>query len=491
MYRKLRLIGYQKSNIFVYYDNGQPLDLDNLDGDNSHATGSDVTAAATEAAIRAKISSLCATLDPERNNLFVYTSNHGDDDGALFLWDFDNNGKLDGNEKYSPAELGADTKNCRVCRLFMILDQCFSGAFATIAGDGFHSNTTIYTAAKADESSWDRQYLDAWEDLDVAGLTMNQLHQAVLDSGKIGYGGMYTSTPVKAEGFAGNGDTYLNFCWDEMCHVDWDTAMDPNQSTRDVTFKVCNKSMEPHTYDLAFQGLPQGSSGGQCQIDGPTSFTVLDPTPISIQPLACALVRVRITRPAGLTGKVACYDIMATNRETGNSTSCSGSLYGVSDFGVVRLGDERRALIGRSVAVLFQVTNRTNPTGLFSYEFDTMPSTQGSTERVVSLDGLSPGTRVSRTVQISLGQTATLGVQAHFVAHRPFAFQDVQLFWDFDSNGTKDPVESVGLQSVSDADMQIPTLSGWGMAVLVVLLLLGFLFLQARHAKTKAEAARN
>jgi len=205
MYTILLSQGYPKNNIFVYYADGASLDLDNADGDNDDSTGSDVNDSADESTIRTKLQELCDTLHPVEDYLFVYVSDHGSGDGSICLWDFDDDG-LDADEKYSPAEMDVDTEDCQVCRLFMLHDQCFSGAFLPLATDGNHDNTTVYAAATASESSWGREYLDWWENLDHEYTTLEDLHQDVVDNGTL------TSTPGKSEVAETNDQVLLGDC---------------------------------------------------------------------------------------------------------------------------------------------------------------------------------------------------------------------------------------------------------------------------------------
>ncbi|MBP1641764.1 MAG: hypothetical protein H6Q03_433 [Acidobacteria bacterium] len=205
MYQILRGAGYPKAQISVYYADGASLDLDNADGDNSDATGNDVTAGADEGTIRARIQQLCDDLDPRRDILFTYFSNHGADDDGVCLWDGNNNG-LQAGELYSPAELAADTADCAVCRHFMIHDQCFAGDFLPMAGDGQHANLAVYAAASATEVSWGREYLDRWEDNDATTTEINDMHDDVVANGNL------NSTPGMAEGTPGLGDVLIGRC---------------------------------------------------------------------------------------------------------------------------------------------------------------------------------------------------------------------------------------------------------------------------------------
>lgn len=205
MYQILRGAGYAKSRIFVYYADGSSLDLDNADKDNDDATGGDLTGAADEASIRARIQDLCGSLDPNKDILLTYFSNHGSDDDGVCLWDTDNNG-LQASELYSPAELAADTADCEVCRHMMIHDQCYAGDFLPLASDGDHANLVVYAAAGATESSWGRQYMAQWEQNDPGTTTVNAMHQDVVSNGNL------TSTPGMAEGKVNIGNALLGDC---------------------------------------------------------------------------------------------------------------------------------------------------------------------------------------------------------------------------------------------------------------------------------------
>jgi hypothetical protein len=105
MYKKLRECGYPENHIFTFYTNNPVLDLDRRDGDN------DIDGSATKANVSNKIKDLCKTLDKDRDVLFIYTTGHGSKDGPLLLR---------GGE-YTPTELAADTKDCKVCRLYIVM----------------------------------------------------------------------------------------------------------------------------------------------------------------------------------------------------------------------------------------------------------------------------------------------------------------------------------------------------------------------------------
>ena len=195
MYKKLRACGYPKANISVYYLAGDSLDLD---GDGL----SDVAGSATKGVFRPKLQGLCANLNPLTDVLLIYTTNHGAKNQGLCL-------PLDKGKGvyYTPAEFASDTKNCKACRIFVIMDQCYSGQFTSVATDGNHANMAVYTAASAHEPSVARHYMSYWELQDPATNTMNQMHN-------------YVSNRIAPPNDVMTCDGGANFC--ELCTVDGD-----------------------------------------------------------------------------------------------------------------------------------------------------------------------------------------------------------------------------------------------------------------------------
>lgn len=228
VYKKLRDCGYPEDQIFTFLEDGSSLDLDG-DGDN------DVNGTATKMMVSDKIKNLCKNLVEDRDVLFIYTTGHGKSDGALKLW---------GRDSYTPTEFANDTKDCKVCRLFVVMSQCFSGAFLEPATDNDHKNAVVHTATDSANPSQCRIYMDHWEDEDPKTKTINQIQAAVkVDMAadqKVCIGGQdhcepcdditqcdnaltcqlptwkgvpHKTTPQAKEGTPKNGDTSLCTCW--------------------------------------------------------------------------------------------------------------------------------------------------------------------------------------------------------------------------------------------------------------------------------------
>ncbi|UCF04053.1 MAG: T9SS type A sorting domain-containing protein [bacterium] len=461
VYKTLRELGFPKANIFVYYATGSPLDLDDEEGDNDHATGSDVTDSANKAAIREKISSLCSELDGLRDVLFIYTSNHGSVLG-LVLWDFNDNGELEDDEIYRPNELRLDTPFCRVCRLFITMDQCRSGTFINILNDGLHTNAALYTAATDREDTWGRRYMSTWEVLDHGAITMNAIHEHMVDNA-----GWFQTTPLMAEGVEGNGDVVLNSCCgDEICHVPLYTPFCLGEDTVTVEVDICNNLPDDHTYDLSFEGELL-SPVTLCGIEGPTSFTLLDPTPVLVPSGDCATVRVKIARPEGMTEEfdISCYVVTAINMETTNTARCHGALWDRRDicalfmlaggaFSIMegQSGDVYYLVPGDPYEVNLRLYNTGSTLTNLDYQFEVIRSDMsGYPNNIVRLNGMQPGIPVTGVVPMpSVGDSTTIPVTVQFDLLDERAFYELVFSADTDDDTELEPVTSVGLRSVSD-----------------------------------------
>jgi hypothetical protein len=276
MYNSLRSCGYPKANIFVYYADGNAL----YGTANPAVAGTPikdaagnvlpVNGSATLANVRPTIQNLCKNLNPQRDILFIYTSNHGErrncgsivnavtgqykvcpssygadtvtdlracDANAncaaaqppgclpggntcvgvdgLCMWGRNANGQLDPSVTYQPAAFQADTANASVCRLFVVMDQCYSGLFTYIATDGVHKNMAIYTSASRNQVSISSiaaqhsQYMVRWlmnPPNNPTTTTLAAMHADVVKNGGL------TATPTSAEGTPGNGNYLIGTC---------------------------------------------------------------------------------------------------------------------------------------------------------------------------------------------------------------------------------------------------------------------------------------
>lgn len=103
----------------------------------------------------------------------------------------------------TPGELANLTKRCRVCRLFIVADQCFSGGFVRVPNDSTHANSAAYTASDSTEQTEASEYADNWLRQDPASRTMNGMHEGI---------GQISSHKQSREGAPGVGNRKLCEC---------------------------------------------------------------------------------------------------------------------------------------------------------------------------------------------------------------------------------------------------------------------------------------
>ena len=164
-------LGYDKSHIYCLVSDGtdyfpdmrfkynpitklstymsSPLDFDDdgVDDIKYSATKQEISKVFNE--LRTKSSSI--------DHLLIFVTDHGSDDGRLCLW----------GQMMSPSELNAELNKLSNVKIDIVMGQCFSGAFLTLAGV---KNRSVSTACNAYESSYGEglftydYFLRAWTD---------------------------------------------------------------------------------------------------------------------------------------------------------------------------------------------------------------------------------------------------------------------------------------------------------------------------------------
>lgn len=153
--------GYNRNNIYVLMADGtdpgydlhssvtygylsSPLDLD---GDKK----ADIQRSATTQNISWAFDQLASRMT-NNDNLFIFTTDHGAENGNLYLW---------GGEQFTPAQMVTQLKKLnRYNTISVCMEQCFSGAF--VAPLSQIERLTITTAATAYETSCGSTYIDPY-----------------------------------------------------------------------------------------------------------------------------------------------------------------------------------------------------------------------------------------------------------------------------------------------------------------------------------------
>ena len=240
----------------------------------------------------------------------------------------------------------------------------------------------------------------------------------------------------------------------EFCHVPPVTSMCINDNSETVAIKICNGSTIPHTYIVACQGLGQGTigCGGVSNWTGPSTFNILTPLPIAVAPGDCGTVTVEIVRPGGMpAGTTSCYQVQATDYETGSVFGACGSLY--ESFALCpQMSDPNGFHVGLPGPVAFGLRNDgANPIAV-AYRVIPAVAEGDSVQpaQVISLNGLPPGTPVDGLLNLAPGGTTTVTVNASFSRHLPFRVCDLLFEAGAPGDSALQILASAGLRTVDE-----------------------------------------
>lgn len=248
----------------------------------------------------------------------------------------------------------------------------------------------------------------------------------------------------------------------------WDVHFCPTDAvTKTATTMLCNYSGTPASYDLEFSSVAAGTQLGSpnghvlpCPSTGPTVFINQDPSnPVDVNPKSCVAVNVSMGMFDPNPSIVSCYQVDATNLDTGNTVTAAAQAWVSSDWcakpdPVVVGGDANTNLgpriieQGASQEVTFNVSNATGVSRLFDYEIEIMPSDQNLAKPIISLNGLEVGTNLRGRIAFEPGESKSISMIATVVEHVPFVMNDLLLWVDLDGDGVKEPFSSVVIQSI-------------------------------------------
>lgn len=230
--------------------------------------------------------------------------------------------------------------------------------------------------------------------------------------------------------------------------VPWDKPFCRNQKSITVNTKVCNYSGQTRTYGIdTVSPLPVGWHP-QCNIPGPTSFTVLDSS-VTVPPGQCGTIRLKIDRPAGMTSvnTIGCYEVTFRNLGNGDLFTRAGSVWDTRDrCAVITQGDFEAMPVAETREVIFEVTD-TGGLGSFPAEIRAVPSDMEGENTVISLDGQEPGAPARREVFVQPGGTAEVGVTVRFTEIEPFRPFELILISD-PGTAREQILQSTGLLNV-------------------------------------------
>ncbi|MEM9412107.1 MAG: LamG domain-containing protein, partial [Planctomycetota bacterium] len=236
----------------------------------------------------------------------------------------------------------------------------------------------------------------------------------------------------------------------DQCHAKWDVPFCLGENSVITSATICNNGTSTAMYSLSLNGLSASDCGN---INGPTSFTILDPLPVTVNPGDCATVSIRVDRPTDMNSvyDIGCFETVWTNLTNGFTTTCTGSVIDRRDICAVITANP----VGVSIAVdeLFELPiSISDPTGLGSEVEVQIVSMRSDMDpnapSIVSLDGLPPGEPVVRTVKLPPEGTADLNIDVRYLDHEPFVFYDIILMVA-DDNGNFIPSDSIAYRTLA------------------------------------------
>ena len=257
------------------------------------------------------------------------------------------------------------------------------------------------------------------------------------------------------------------------CHVPWDSPFCLTANSINVTAYICNSTPVSQMYNYWFQGQPIGPG---CSVAGPTSFTSLPPSPVTVPAGGCVPVTVTIVRPVGMapgSKLVGCYKMFIQPVGSSQVFSCLGSVQDTAEVcptwcpGPFWSPNGPTAVFATNLSPVnlgpVALTNTSGSNLTVRYQFVVMTPEMTRDTSDVSLNGLPPGTPVTNTMMLAPDQGATIELTAQFVGYQPGRFYTVLLQWDPNGDGNLAPLASATLVDVIPPDGTIflnATLSG-------------------------------
>ena len=231
---------------------------------------------------------------------------------------------------------------------------------------------------------------------------------------------------------------------EESCYLPPRLAMCPGGGNITTDFWICNYSGSSQTYDWSISG----ASGAGCTAGSPSAFSPPGQTSVAVASGQCKKISITITPPAGFAGlQTTCYKATVTNTTSGNTFTSSGSIQKLRDdiyYGwCVR--NNRNDLIaspGQAINTYFEVANQGAQNATFPYEIGSQSVDGDSTNQIVSLNGLPPGTPITGYVQLAPGQTTQIPFNVSLTELQPFNAQALFLRTDEDGDQVKETATS-------------------------------------------------
>lgn len=230
----------------------------------------------------------------------------------------------------------------------------------------------------------------------------------------------------------------------DTCHASWDRLFCDPSLPSIGDFTICNFSGAAYNYTYTLTP--------KTYLAGCAAAIALSPSAgvVSVGPNSCVTIPVSATLigPAN-PGDLGCFTVTIVNTTTGQACSAMGQTpVGNGELWITPCDPVVQFPLGMQKLVGFDITNIGSPLPVVEFKIDVFPSDMMSTEKVVSLNGLPPGTRYIGNLFVPPGQTKQATVEARFTQPDSFQFHDVILSVDIDGDGAPEQVSSIGIINV-------------------------------------------
>ncbi|HEX7878662.1 MAG TPA: FlgD immunoglobulin-like domain containing protein, partial [Candidatus Eisenbacteria bacterium] len=228
----------------------------------------------------------------------------------------------------------------------------------------------------------------------------------------------------------------------------------PNQTSKQVCFKIANNTAQSHTYHWSLAPLPAGPG---CTVAGPTLMTPSSGVVTVGAGSTSANICVTIQRPAGMTaqGATACFQLTFVNDQTGvcrtktSKLRADNTCWCATPTQASVVGVPARSIAGATIGIGIELP--CDPVAR-TYQWravwldDEHPDPQG-----IRLNGLPPGEPVIGTLTAHAGGSEVVSVNVSYDGVYDITrLYEIRLEADIDGDGQYDPVDPIVVHPLSD-----------------------------------------
>ncbi|MDZ4754975.1 MAG: LamG-like jellyroll fold domain-containing protein [Phycisphaerae bacterium] len=226
------------------------------------------------------------------------------------------------------------------------------------------------------------------------------------------------------------------------CHASWDRQVCINfdvNGSADIT--ICNDGASSRTYSWFI------TESNSCPVTGlvytPSSGTT------SVAPGGCVTIPINVNTSGATSLGSACFDVTFVNTVSSDVCTASGlmlldicGIYADPTDPVVFVPDPN------PTELAFDVGTFDGPATV-PFQVIVMPSDMQSTNELVKLNGLPPGTRYIGNLEVQPGATTRLALTVEFEAPDSFRWYDVIFKVDVDGDGLYTALSSIGIKQTA------------------------------------------